>query len=115
MKTKLAVTYARVSSKEQEREGFSISAQNHLFQTYAAQKHIVIDREFTDVETAKQAGRPGFRETVAFLKRNRSHALLVEKTDRLYRNFRDYVTMDDLGVEIHFVKEGGILAPDSRS
>jgi DNA invertase Pin-like site-specific DNA recombinase len=52
---------------------------------------------------------------VAFLKRNRSHALLVEKTDRLYRNFRDYVTMDDLGVEIHFVKEGGILAPDSRS
>jgi len=29
--------------------------------------------------------------------------LLVEKTDRLYRNFKDYVTIDDLDLQIHFV------------
>jgi len=32
--------------------------------------------------------------------------LLVEKTDRLYRNIKDWVTIDELGVEVHFVKEG---------
>jgi site-specific DNA recombinase len=41
--------------------------------------------------------------------------LLVEKTDRLYRNFRDAVTLEDLGIEIHFVKEGQILSKDAKS
>lgn len=36
--------------------------------------------------------------------------ILVEKTDRLYRNFKDYVTIDDLDLEIHLVKEGEILS-----
>jgi site-specific DNA recombinase len=41
--------------------------------------------------------------------------LLVEKTDRLYRNQRDAVTLEDLDIEIHFVKEGEILAKNSKS
>jgi hypothetical protein len=35
--------------------------------------------------------------------------LLVEKTDRLYRNIKDWVTVEDLGVDVHLVKEGVIL------
>ena len=43
---------------------------------------------------------------IAFLKDNPSiKAVLVEKTARLYRKFRDYVTIDDLDLEIHLVKE----------
>src|SRR5215475_283040 len=42
-------------------------------------------------------------------------AILVEKTDRLYRNLRDWVTMDELDVEIHLVKENVVLSPESRS
>src|SRR5207245_10910488 len=73
-------------------------------------------REFSDVETAKRAGRTGFGQMVEYLRKNRScRVLLVEKTDRLYRNFRDYVTLDELDVQIHFVKENGILSRDSRS
>jgi DNA invertase Pin-like site-specific DNA recombinase len=34
---------------------------------------------------------------------------------RQIRNFRDYVTIDELGVEVHFVKENVILSQDSRS
>ena len=41
--------------------------------------------------------------------------MLVEKTDRLYRNLKDWVTLDDLDLEIHFVKENVILSHDSRS
>ncbi len=41
--------------------------------------------------------------------------LLVEKTDRLYRNLKDWITLDDLDLEIHFVKENVVLSKDSRS
>ena len=47
-----AVIYARVSSKDQEREGYSIPAQLKLLREYAASHHFNIVREFTDVETA---------------------------------------------------------------
>jgi site-specific DNA recombinase len=39
----------------------------------------------------------------------------VEKTDRLYRNIKDYATVDELGVEVHLVKENEIISRDSRS
>ena len=111
------VIYARVSSKEQEREGFSIPAQLELLCNYAETHGMVILREFLDVESASVGGRTGFGEMLAFLKKNRHQCqtILVEKTDRLYRNIRDYGALDDYGVTIHFVKEGSILSPDSRS
>jgi hypothetical protein len=53
---------------------------------------------------------------VTWLRKNRScRVLLVEKTDRLYRNFRDAVTLEDLDIEIHLVKEGQIISKDSKS
>jgi predicted site-specific integrase-resolvase len=62
-----AVLYARVSTKDQEREGFSIPAQLKLIREYARDQALTILREFTDVETAKQAGRGGFGEMLTFL------------------------------------------------
>ena len=67
---KAAVIYARVSSKEQEKEGFSIPAQLKLLRQYAREQHLTIVREFVDVETAKQSGRGGFGEMIAALKRD---------------------------------------------
>ncbi len=111
-----AVVYARVSSKEQEREGYSIPAQLKLLREYALQHDLQIAREFVDIETAKQAGRANFSEMLKFLRRNRScRALLVEKTDRLYRNLKDWVSIDELEMEIHFVKESVVLSHSSRS
>jgi len=111
------VLYARVSSKEQAEEGFSIPAQLKLLREYAADKGFEVVQEFVDIETAKQAGRQAFGEMVGFLRRHRSmcRVVLVEKTDRLYRNLHDYVTLDDLDLEIHFVKESLVLSDDSRS
>jgi site-specific DNA recombinase len=69
-----------------------------------------------DVETAKQTGRAAFGEMVAYLMAHPSiRVLLVEKTDRLYRNLKDWVTVDELEVEIHFPKEGVVLSRGSRS
>jgi site-specific DNA recombinase len=114
--TSVAVLYARVSSKDQEREGFSIPAQLDLLRSYAATRNFRVAEEFVDVETAKQAGRTAFGHMVAFARKHRGRLILiVEKTDRLYRNLRDWVTIDELDVEIHLVKENVVLSPESRS
>jgi site-specific DNA recombinase len=111
-----AVVYARVSSKEQEKEGFSIPAQLKLLKEYAAANGFLVAQEYVDVETAKQVGRAAFGEMIAYLKAHPSvRVMLVEKTDRLYRNLKDWVTVDELEVEIHFPKEGAVLSRNSRS
>jgi site-specific DNA recombinase len=118
-----AVMYARVSSKEQEKEGFSIPAQLKVLRGYAEEHGFIVLQEYVDVETAKRAGRTGFTAMVDFFKKQTKtktpeqacRIVLVEKTDRLYRNLKDWVTLDDLDLEIHFVKENVILSRDSRS
>ncbi len=110
-----AVAYARVSSKDQEREGFSIPAQQGLLRAYAADQGIVIAEEFVDVETAKRAGRTSFTKMLAYLRTSGVRVVLVEKTDRLYRNLKDWVTLDGMDLEIHLVKEAAVLSEGSRS
>jgi site-specific DNA recombinase len=113
---KPAVIYARVSSKEQEREGFSIPAQLKLLRDYAVRNDFSVVKEFIDIETAKTSGRQNFGEMVQFFTKNRDcRSVLVEKTDRLYRNFRDAVTLEDLDLEIHLVKEGQVISKDAKS
>ena len=106
-----------LTSKEQEREGFSIPAQQRLLNSYADDRCLTVVREFVDVETAKRAGRTSFTKMLAWLKKNRDtcRTILVEKTDRLYRNLKDWVVLDELDLEIHLVKEGIVLSDDARS
>ena len=59
-----AVIYARVSSKEQEKEAFSIPAQLKLLRQYATDHGFPVVQEYVDVETAKRAGRTGFMAMV---------------------------------------------------
>jgi site-specific DNA recombinase len=113
--TNAAVLYARVSSKEQE-QGYSIPAQQDLLRRYATRLGLTVAQEFVDIESAKGTGRPGFAAMVRLLQqRPDCRAVLVEKTDRLYRNLKDYITLDELNVEIHMVKENEILSRSSRS
>ena len=112
----LAVLYARVSSKEQEQEGFSIPAQLKLLREYAVRTGFQIVREFVDVETAKNPGREQFGNMLKFLQGSSEvGVILVEKTDRLYRNFRDLVYLEEIGASIHLVKENRVVGKDSRS
>jgi site-specific DNA recombinase len=116
MQTMRVVLYARVSSKDQEKEGYSIAAEERSLWDYALQHGLVIVEEFVDVETAKRSGRTAFTAMLEYLKKHRAtcQTILVEKTDRLYRNLKDWTTLDDLGTTIHLVKEGRIIGPDSR-
>ena len=112
-----SVLYARVSSDRQEKEGFSIPAQIKLLREYAQKNNLKIVGEFIEAETAKKAGRTQFNNMITYLKKHKDvKSILVEKTDRLYRNLKDYVIIDELeNIAIHFVKEGNILSESSKS
>jgi len=115
-----AVLYARVSSREQEREGYSIPAQRRLLTEYAQSRGYRVEREFVDVESAKNPGRKQFSTMLRLLETDAEcRVVLVEKTDRLYRNRTDSLTFEELierrNVEVHLVKEGRIISKNSRS
>jgi len=115
-----ALAYARVSSREQEREGYSIPAQRKLLAEYARTRGFQIEREFIDVESAKNPGRKEFGEMLRLLEKgDNCRVVLVEKTDRLYRNRTDALSFESLiekrSVEIHLVKEARVIGKNSRS
>lgn len=112
---KSAVIYARVSSDRQEKEGWSIPAQIDFLKSYAEEKCFFIEKIFSESETAKKAGRKAFNEMLKFCTERNINIILVEKTDRLYRNFKDYVILEDYDFEVHLVKENSIISKNSRS
>lgn len=93
---------ARVSSREQEREGFSLEVQEEALRRYADQKSGEIVRFFRIAETASKADeRKTFRELIAYAKKNAAalDGLLFYKVDRAARNLFDYVELERLESE----------------
>jgi len=109
------VIYARVSSVEQAEGGFSIDAQLSLLRQYAEAKGLEIDREYVEAETAKSAGRRRFNEMLAHVGVCKGMEIVVEKLDRLTRNWMDMAQIDALGARVHLVKQNMIYSAESRS
>ena len=111
-----AYKYRRVSSKKQEK-GYSLPAQDKLLDDYARKHGIVILGDFCEAETSKKAGRKQFNRMIKELQAHPEvRIILVEKTDRIYRNLKDYVTFDEFkGLEVHLVIEGKIISDKSNS
>ncbi len=116
-----AVILARVSSKAQEDEGYSLDSQLKLLQSYCENKELSVVKVFKIAETAsKQQSRKVFYEMLAYLYDNKVYHLTVEKTDRFTRNFRDAVAIDDwleqdANRRLHAVKENILLHKDAKS
>lgn len=106
------VIWARVSSREQ-REGYSIDAQLRANRERAERAGWKVVREFVVAESAKRgAERTAFNEMFAWVKANakreRIKAILSHKLDRVCRNMRDAVRLQELedacGVQLSFVE-----------
>lgn len=96
------VALARVSSREQEREGFSLDVQVDALRQYADRVGGEIVRLFRIAETASKADeRTTFKELLEYAKRNahRLDGLLFYKVDRAARNLFDYVELERLESE----------------
>ncbi len=102
MKMKRYVALARVSSREQEREGFSLEVQEEALYRYAREQGGEIVRMFPIAETAtKPQERQKFRELLAYAQEHASGltGLLIFKVDRAARNLFDYVELERLEIE----------------
>ena len=93
------VALARVSSREQEREGFSLDVQVEAFERWAQKSNGKIVKLIRIAETAsKKAERKAFKEMLAYVKKNAKSidAVLFYKVDRAARNLFDYVELERL-------------------
>lgn len=106
------VLWARVSSREQ-REGYSIDAQLRAMWEKTAKADWRVVRECVVAESAKRgAERTAFNEMLKWVRANARRenirAILSHKLDRVCRNMRDAVRLqeleDDCGVQLAFVE-----------
>lgn len=116
-----AVILARVSSKSQEDEGYSLDSQVKLLQLYCENKGLIVGKTFKITESASKASqRRTFKEAMKFIEDNHVKNLIIEKVDRHVRNLHDAVEthdwlMADEEKKVHFVKDSLILHKGSRS
>lgn len=93
----LAILWARVSTKEQAEEGYSLDAQIKLLREYAQKNGLKIVKEFIVPESASgRQERKKFQEMLDYLEShpNIKH-VICEKVDRITRNFKDASKLDD--------------------
>lgn len=116
-----SILLCRVSSKEQEETGYSLPAQEKLLKEYANKKLLVFEKVFSISESASgKKQRETFLEMIRYVKENNIKIIICEKVDRLTRNLKDAVSINDWINEdserqVHFIKENFVLSRDSRS
>jgi site-specific DNA recombinase len=98
--------------------GHSLPAQVDRLRAYANKHNFEIAQEFVYSETAGPKIRKKFDGILSYLRRNPTiQILLCMNVDRLTRNFRDQVQVDEMRktgkLEIHFVQEGFVLNSNS--
>ncbi len=115
-----AIILARVSTKRQEQEGLSLEdIQLPRMREYAEKNSIEVVKEFVFQESADRKRRTSFDDVVTYFKQHKDiQAIICFRVDRITRNYRDAVIIDDLrienGKEIHFVDDRLVLTPKSR-
>ncbi|OGM18799.1 hypothetical protein A2686_02050 [Candidatus Woesebacteria bacterium RIFCSPHIGHO2_01_FULL_38_10] len=116
-----AVLLCRVSSREQEETGYSLPAQEKLLKGYAEKLVFGVTKIFSISESASgRKQREIFSSMTEYVKKNNIKIIICEKVDRLTRNFKDAVMIDewleeDEERQVHLVKDSLILHKNSRS
>ncbi len=85
---------------------------------YAAKNNIQVSKAFKEAETAKKARRKQFGSILDYITEHDDiNIILIEKTDWLYRNIKDWTKIDyeAMNLEIHLAKEGEIISKESGS
>ncbi len=111
-----SVILARVSTTRQEEEGLSLDNQLNTLRNYAKQHGLEVVREFRFSESADSKIRGKFLEMIEFVKNDPDLKVIIAyRVDRITRNFRDAVLMDDLranhGKDLHFVFDRLVIGP----
>jgi site-specific DNA recombinase len=116
-----ATIYARVSTKEQAEEGYSLASQLKLLREYAAHHQFDVVKELVVPESASgRQERTTFKEMMDYCRKHGISHILCEKVDRITRNLQDAVWIDswlqgDLQRRVHFVKQNLVIHQNAKS
>lgn len=112
-KTK-AIIFARVQARGQKEDEYSLDSQIKLLQDYADKKFTVVKIFRVSESTSSKRFRKLLNEMFHYATRNHIPVILCEKIDRLTRNDKATVVVDnwikkDRKREVRFLKEGLVL------
>lgn len=89
-----AALYARVSTDDQAKEGYSLDAQLERLRLYAAAQGWTVAAEYVDDgHSGRTTNRPAYRKLIA--EADTWDSVLVLKMDRIHRNSRNFMAMMD--------------------
>lgn len=107
------IIIARVSTSTQANEGISLQElQIPQLKEYAQKKNFHVFKILEYDETASGKRRKHFDEILKTILDNNIKHIIYQKFDRLTRNYRDYVKVEELikiGKIFHFVEENTVL------
>jgi site-specific DNA recombinase len=103
-----AAIYARVSTEDQAKDGFSIAAQSKRLNAYCKARGWQVSGEYIDEgHSGRNIKRPAYQKMM--VEKNDWDVLLVLKMDRIHRNSKNFTQMmDDLkewGKEFNSMQE----------
>lgn len=113
-KVKRAVLYARVSTDDQAKRGYSLPTQLEACRKYAEQHGYAVIAEFADNYSGATpiADRPEGQNVVAMLKQREAEVIIVYQIDRLSRDIVDVLASvrdwTQSGIEVHSIDIGRI-------
>lgn len=115
-----AVLFRRVSTTMQERDGNSLQNQLEMLTEYCQRKGLIIIKDAEIVESSTKGERKKFMEVIKFCQQQRGGvALVCLKTDRLFRNFKNYTMIDEMRksgqLELHLTQDNLILNKTSKA
>ena len=115
-----AILFRRVSTIMQERDGNSLQNQLEMLTEYCQRKGLTIIKDAEIVESSTKGERKKFMEVIKLCQQQRGGvALVCLKTDRLFRNFKNYTMIDEMRksgqLELHLIQENLILNKDSKA
>ena len=103
-----AALYARVSTEDQARDGFSLDAQMKRLESYCArQGYDIVDRYVDEGYSGRKTNRPEYRRMMD--EHERWDAIVVLKMDRIHRNSMNFTLMmnrlNNLGKEFISIQD----------
>ncbi len=117
-----ALLYLRVSTKEQEREGYSLDAQRKLAHEYTKKHGLEIVKTWEGPESAwgQKTARIKFNQMIDYARQHPEiEHIIFDITDRMTRNDTDKIKINiliqDFGKTIHFSRTNKIYNKNSNS
>lgn len=109
-----ALLYLRVSSKPQEKKGYSLDAQEELGEEYALRKNLEIVKRWKGSESAWRKERKKFNAMINYAKKHiEVKHIIFDLTDRMTRNDFDKLKIINLiqkyDKTIHFSRMNKVI------